>query len=213
MLKTIYTALIGAYEELKEPIIVTPGWRYVCFTDQPITSNVWDVIRIDDNGHAQRRAREIKLQPHVYLPDTDFSIWLDASFLINIDLNTLWDKCFKPPFSCAKHPIRNDIFQEIASCISNNRGDRAELERQRQYYQTLGLPRFNGVITSGFLLRQHTPEVIELCNRWWAEVQEYSTRDQVAFAKVSIGCDFINTFIWDYSQSKELRHVKHYKHR
>ena len=28
-----YTVLSGDYDTLKKPTVITPGWKYVCFTD------------------------------------------------------------------------------------------------------------------------------------------------------------------------------------
>lgn len=31
--KVCYTVISGSYDGLKEPRYVTPGWKYICFTD------------------------------------------------------------------------------------------------------------------------------------------------------------------------------------
>ena len=31
--KICYTCITGKYDALIEPLVVTPGWKYVCFTD------------------------------------------------------------------------------------------------------------------------------------------------------------------------------------
>jgi hypothetical protein len=61
--KVIYTAIFGPYEELKEPTVITPGWKYICFTDQPLKSNVWNVnqVKHGDLLSSQRRARQYKI--------------------------------------------------------------------------------------------------------------------------------------------------------
>ena len=209
-MKVLYTALFGNYEELKDPTVITPGWRYVCFTDQPLTSTVWEIIPMDVMEDAQRTARWCKIMAWV---DWEYSMWVDAAFQINVDLNDWWERTFKMPFSCAKHPLRDCVYREIASCIANQRGDYEQLMRQQEAYKAEGVPAFNErIITSGVLMRQNTPTCIELCEKWWAEVAKHSVRDQVAFAKVSIGYK-IHTFPWDYSQSRELKYIKHFKHR
>lgn len=209
-MKICYTAIFGPYDDLKDPSIITEGWRYICYTDQPLTSSVWEIVHKDVIQDPQRTARWFKIMGWI---DWEFSMWIDAAFQINIDLNQWWARYFDMPFSCAKHPLRTCIYREIASCIANNRGHAEELLKQEAAYKAEGVPDHNDrVITSGVLLRQNTPTCIKLCELWWAEVHKHSVRDQVAFAKVSIGFK-IHTFIWDYSQSKELKYVKHFKHR
>ncbi len=63
------------------------------------------------------------------------------------------------------------------------------------------------------MLRENTPECIKLHEAWWKELSEQSVRDQLSFAFVSYGVPWINTYRWDYSQSKEFKYIKHFKDR
>lgn len=208
-MKVVYTAILGTmYDDLHEPTVISAGWRYVCLTDQPIQSNVWEIVpvTIPDGMTPQRYARELKIMKFA---DWQYSLWLDASFQINMDLNKLWDNFFRSPFTAPRHPIRHCVYNEIDSCIANQRGDATQLLAQKAAYLAAGVPRYaNNIITSGVLMRENTPGCIELCKEWLNELQTWSVRDQVAFGKVSIGKEF-HTFNWDYSQSKELKYFKH----
>ena len=204
--KICYTAIFSDYDDLKEPTVVTPGWRYICFTDQPLVSSVWEVVRRDVMLAPRLTARWFKIMGWV---DWEYSMWIDAAFQINVDLNDWWKRTHEMPFSAAKHPLRTCVYREIASCLANNRGEADKLIEQERAYKADGVPDFNDrIITSGVLMRQNTPTCIELCEKWWNEVYKHSSRDQVAFAKVSIGYK-IHTFKWDYSQSRELKYIKH----
>ena len=220
--KTVYTAIFGnyqdpktgittPYDDLKTPTIVTPGWRYICYTDQILTDPVWEIKQIDLTMEPQRMARYIKLMFHKFVY-SEYSLWLDASFQININLELFWARCFKSPFTAPAHPIRNCVYREVASCIANRRGDEVEIFNQGEEYKRLKVPAFNGIITSGVLMRQKTEGCIKMCEEWWEELSNYSARDQIAFANISRGWKF-NTFKWDYSQSRELKYIKHFKHR
>lgn len=208
MNKIIYTAIFSDYEDLKEPSIISEGWKYICFSDQDLQSDVWEIIKVEPHLPAQRMARYVKIMFHKFI-DAEFSFWLDASFKINIDLNLFWSKTFKAPFSCPKHPARDCVYQEINSCLANKRGEADLLVKQSIKYKAAGVPVFNGIITSGVLMRQRTKEVVDICEAWWKELEENSSRDQVSFARVSLRFRF-HTFIWDYSQSRELKYHKHY---
>lgn len=206
-MKTIYTAILGSmYDDLNEPTVISPGWEYVCFTDQPITSKYWKIIQVPSTDNPQRQARELKITA---FSRWQYSIWLDASFIINMDLNKLWDNYFRSPFTAPRHPLRHCVYHEIDSCIANSRGNISQLLAQKEEYKRRGVPHHgNNIITSGLLMRENTPGCIELCNEWLSELQQWSVRDQVAFGRVSIGKEF-HTFNWDYSQSRELKYVKH----
>lgn len=206
-MKTCYTAILGSvYDDLKEPTVISPDWQYICYTDQSLTSKVWQIIQVPSTGNPQRQARAIKITA---FSQWRYSLWLDASFQINMDLNKLWDNYFKAPFTAPRHPLRHCIYHEIDSCIANQRGDAKELLAQKAAYAAEGIPHnSNTIVTSGLLMRKNTPECVALCKDWLAELQQWSVRDQVAFGKVSIGREFY-TINWDYSQSKEILYKRH----
>lgn len=209
-MKVIYTALFGDYEELKEPTVITPGWKYVCFSDQPLKSDIWQIINTDVIDTPRRTARWYKIMGWI---DWEESIWIDCSFQINVDLNEWWERYAKKDFNAAKHPLRTCVYREAEACIVGKRGEEELIKSQIDHYKRIGVKDYQDrVITSGMMLRRNTPETIKLCELWWAEVAKWSTRDQIAFYRISEGFD-IHTFRWDYSQSKELKYHKHYAQR
>lgn len=209
MENVVYTALFGPYEELKTPRIITPGWRYICYTDQPLTSDVWEIVPTKVRGtDPQRFARWFKIMHWV---DWAQSIWVDASFCIDTDLNDWWNDHSKAPFSCAQHPLRQDFYEECMDCIVSKRGDRIEVDAQMNEYLAAGVPRHNGVIQSGILLRTNSLECIALCEAWWSEMQGRSSRDQIAFCRVSAKTmpGLIYNYRWDYRMGKDFIYWKH----
>ncbi len=207
-----YTAIFSHYEELKHPKVITPNCRYICFTDQPLTSEVWEIIQapLPLDVDPVRLARYYKIMEWV---DWKRSIWVDGSFVIDTDLNIWWDKYFRLGLSAPAHPLRNDWFEECMDCIVSHRGDRIEVDKQMNEYKALGLPRYNGIIQSGILMRENTEEVITLCEAWWKEMTTRSSRDQIAFAKVSLGSNIVNMYQFDYRMGREFIYHKHFKNR
>lgn len=210
-MRICYTALFSHYEELKPPLVITPGWHYVAYTDQPIKSAIWEIRHVELNGFApQLLARWYKIMEWV---DWKESLWVDASFQINTDLNLWWEKYFKGGLCAAAHPLRNCVYAECLDCIIAQRGDKLQVQNQMAEYKALNIPANNGIIQSGILLRENTPEVIALCERWYEELRTRSIRDQIAFAKVSMGCDFVHQYQWDYRQGKDFVYHHHYNRR
>lgn len=208
MEKVIYTAIIGPYETLKEPLIITPGWKYICFTDQPFISDVWRIRKPNNPNYTpQMFARYLKIMFQNHL-DADISIWVDGSFTINTDLNDWVKDHHKGQFSAPKHPWRNDVFEEAQVCIAQNRGDKNQIIKQMNFYLDK-VPRNNGLIQSGILIRTHTDTVKALCQAWWMELLNHSVRDQIGFAKASMDHDIVHTYPFDYSSSKDFIFKKH----
>lgn len=206
---TIYTAIFGNYDDLKEPFVITPGWRYVCFTDQDITSDIWEVkkVPIMSCGPA-KTARYYKIMFYKHI-ESEFSIWIDATFIINCDLNKWWER-FKSPFTVVKHPFDNCVYREAAACMRMQKANPKLLHNQVQCYRRLGVPKNIGLIASGVLMRKNTESVNGMCRIWWEQVERHSPRDQVAFGYVHHKFPGIHHVIeWDYTKENEFIHIPH----
>lgn len=215
-MKTIYTALFGNYEELKEPLVITPGWDYICFTDQDIKSDIWMVIKFThkDNTNVEA-ARYFKIKnASSYMWDYKCSIWVDASFTINCDLNEFWDKKFKGGITAFRHPIRNCVYKEIATCIKNNRANPESLLRQKSIYINRGLPPAMGLAQTGILLRESTEEVLKFSDFWYSQIR-LSTRDQIGLAYADWKMPGVLNLVdgFDYRTSQEFIYKTHYNRR
>lgn len=209
-MKTVYCVIFGPYEELKEPKVITPGWQYICFTDQPFRSNVWQIVQVETRQDKRMHSRDYKINFDRYIED-DESIYIDGSFTINCNLTQWWDKYFKAPATFVQHPRRNCVFDELKRCIEYKRCDVEGLRRQQAAY--IGkIKKGNGVIQSGLMMRQRTPEVISLMREWWDELQKYSTRDQISMAYVARNKK-INTIKWNYAKASEFIFTTHYNRR
>jgi hypothetical protein len=208
-LKTIYTAIFGHYDKLKEPFIVTKGWKYVVFTDQDFKSDVWEVrkTKVMPCG-PEKTARYYKIMFYQYL-ETDCSIWVDGTFIINVNLNTWW-RNFKGPFTAIRHPFDNCIYKDAQSCIDLRKGDKRMIERQVALYKALGIEKNSGLIASGILMRRKDERVNKFCNTWWRQVDKWSSRDQIAYGYVRHKFpDVVNLMDWNYTTQEEFLHIPH----
>ena len=216
MSKIIYTVLFGNYEELKEPLGITPGWEYICLTDQYLKSNVWNIINrgslLTTNYLITSAARWNKI---LGFKEFKQSIYIDASFTINCNLDDFWAKHFISPMTVIPHPIRNCVYEEVQACIRNKRGDYSRLPEQMDKYHAEGLPPHNGLIQSGILLRENTEQVKEFCDLWWDQIK-LSTRDQVGFAYAEWkmpGVANRTKYPFDYRTSQEFIYKPHFNRR
>lgn len=206
---TIYSAIIGNYDTVKEPLVITPGWKYVLFTDQDIKSVTWEVRKVElINNDPILTARYYKIMFHLHIED-EFSIWIDGSFTINCDLDKFMAGNFKSPMTVVKHPLRNCIYREADVCIQQKRGDRKQIEEQIEMYRMEGVPKNWGLIQSGILMREKSDKSILFCEQWWVNIKTFSTRDQIAFSLVSWVQGWPHTIKFNYQTSKEFIFKKH----
>jgi hypothetical protein len=97
----VYTAIFGAYDDLKQPAPQNEECDFICFTDSGLPPRVgaWSVIRVRPSGrlHPPMQAKKFKLLSHKVFPNgrlalryaplslrrpCDMSIWVDGSFQI-----------------------------------------------------------------------------------------------------------------------------------
>jgi hypothetical protein len=186
----IYTAIFDYYDELKPPTVITEGWKYVCYTNNPLLkSDVWEVRYVKNKVlSGAKAARIIKIRFFDYIKD-ELSIWCDASMQINVDLNKFVKQYHKKDFTLLYHPSRDCTYMEAAACIKLNKDDATTINKQINQYHKEGLPKFNGMVQTGLMIRTNTYEVREHCKKWAIEVLKHSKRDQLSF----------NYCLWKYN--------------
>jgi len=174
--KIIYTAIIGPYDNLIEPLQVTEGWKYICFTDQDIKSDVWEVHNVP-SGYGLLH-RDIKIRPRKWLPPHTVSIWVDGNIRIDRDLNELlgvWD------FVAMEHPDRTTIYQEAFACVRLKKDLPQTITNQIEQYG----PDIKGLYATGILIRRDTMHNRYIGEWWFSEVQRHSCRDQLSLPYIA----------------------------
>ena len=177
MKKVIYTALMGTYDILKEPLVVTPGWEYICYSNnRNLKSNVWKIEYRNLQDVKQLRNLKI-ITPFEY----DTCIWVDASIEIKCNLDIFIRDNHHSYFTLMKHPHRSCVYMEAEACIVRKKDKPDVIRAQMQYYREQRYPNNNGMVATGLLIRNNCPQVKEFCKRWYDEVHRFSRRDQLSF--------------------------------
>lgn len=176
MKKAIYTVITNSYDTLKEPKIISKGFDYICFTDNPdLKSRTWKIIFIDrPSKHLQR---EIKIKTHEFLPDYDITIYVDGNMVMKRDMGSLVSN---GQLLFIHHSTRNCVYKEGEAVIGFRKDSRANVDKQIEAYKSEGMPFDFGMYQTGIIVRRKTRSVIEFCNFWWAELEKYSHRDQLS---------------------------------
>lgn len=184
----IYTAITGDYDSLKEPLFTGDNLTYVCITNNPnIKSKIWNMEYIkDDQMDNVHLARHIKMNPHLYFPDYEKSIWVDGKYQIMDDLRTYAAQYQKQSnILCFPHPERACICDEVAACILWTDGINKDMVIQVADYLKDGYPLNYGLYETGCMVRIHNDEYVKmLMSRWEDEIVKYSFRDQLSFPYV-----------------------------
>ncbi len=178
----VYTAIFDSYDQLKTPKVITEGWEYICFTNNPdLKSDVWDVRYINNKKlSGVKAARCIKIRWFDYVK-ADLVIWCDASMQIDCDLNEFVETNHKDDFTLMQHPSRNCVYYEGMACVQLKKDAVETIDRQILKYFNEGMPKHYGMVQTGVMIRNNTLAVREFCKKWFDEVSKGSCRDQLSF--------------------------------
>jgi hypothetical protein len=183
----IYTAIAGAGRDtLRDPEPVG-GVDYVCFTDQPFQSNVWNIrpFEFDDESNVIK-AKHPKILPHLYFKNYDTSIWVDGNILPKKSIVNACAKVLNVrPMALHVHPRRKCLYEEIDHIKTMHWPFIDELlEMQFIDYFAEGMPAEFGLWECGILFRRHSDtKVKNAMELWWKEIiDRRQPRDQVGFA-------------------------------
>ncbi len=199
----IYTAIFGEREKLY-PQNFIKGVDFICFSDRPHKTKGWKVIVVEDKFKKDhvRNNRYCKMLPHLYLPEYEYSIYIDGNFVvINSPLsiiNTMGNvNMLVFDHNKTKTDARNCIYKEFEAIVKlyQQKGvlkdEISLMKSQIDFIKSKGYPENNGLIKGGVLIRKHNePDVIAAMERWWYFIENFSKRDQLSFNYVAWECNF-----------------------
>lgn len=210
----IYTAIAGDYDNLREPSYVDPYCDYICYTDNyNLKSKIWEIRPLPDwNGDFNRSAKQVKILPHKFLPEYQWSIWVDGAFEIQGNLRALLNTyALNSYFLSFMHYRRNSVYKEAEILAKAGFDDKNLIAKQIIKYKAEGYPDCNELIAGGVLFRKHQEDaVFRLMEAWWNEIEEYSRRDQISFNycawKKRMIFDMIDENIYENKYLKSFPH-------
>ena len=194
----IYCPIIGRFDTLHDPEIITPGWDYICFTDdKDLKSNTWDIrlIKKDPNLSNAQMAKKIIIMYHHYVPDYDLSILVPGYNVIKVNLDYFVNKYFSKKDNLTydmlvlKHPKnRRKCCYRVANFVANRTKDpkaKKAILDQRAYYFKKGMPICIPSHPTGITIRRKGNKNLEKhCELWWNEILKHSTRDQLSLGYI-----------------------------
>lgn len=134
--KVIYTVIAGNYDSLlKQPNV--DGYDFICFTDnKELKSDLWEIREIPQELNDLtdvKKNRCIKILAHKYLPEYDFSIYIDGNISILGDVNEfVKNNCNEKDgyVFIGKHPYgRKCIYDEAVALIELKKDKKEIIEK------------------------------------------------------------------------------------
>lgn len=186
--RVIYTAIIGDYDNLKEPLLYDDTWDYICFTDSDkiSTNTIWEIKPIPDiiqNLDSTRKSRALKILPHIFLESYQESIWVDGTIEILSSPTDLLNEYLDSDYDImvCKHPDRICVYEESIACKKLKKDTRVIINKQIGQYRSEGYPEKWGMVQTMIMYRKNNENVRKHGDLWWSQVLSFSKRDQLSF--------------------------------
>ena len=186
--KVIYTVITGEYDAIIEPKVITPGWDYYCFTNNPkVKSDTWKCIPLEGDEPLVLLSRRPKIRFFDYIEERhNIAIYLDANILIQCDLDVFVDSSLKNEDSMCvlEHPTWTCVYREADAIKRLGKADPAKVDRQMDRYRAEGHPQNFGQTAATLLVyRNHNFSLNKHCALWWDEFSNPDNvqRDQLSF--------------------------------
>lgn len=186
----VYTAIFNNYDWLKDPVVVSDGVDYICYTDSDtVKSKTWKIVKVNPDGQSPSLLnRKIKLlYPYTELKDYDYSLYVDGSVMIKDDVGLFLHQYINDDLVMInfRHPHNDCIYEEIKRCLRRGSGDPIKLKEQYKIYKKDAMPEHAGLSDNKVILRYHHSDLGKcLMEDWYSHVVNYSGRDQTCLSYV-----------------------------
>ena len=189
--KVVYTINLGNYDEIRG-INKQSGYDYFLFVDkfdEIYNGSNWTIILLPEsiknlNISLIKKQRFIKTHPHLFFPNHDLSIYMDATYEINGNLDEFLLRFLTSKYSMymLEHPERNKIKEEFNLVGILKKDNKSNIMKVKDRYNRTNFTDNCGLIESCLMIRKHNDKIcIDTMEEWFNEIKNYSHRDQLSF--------------------------------
>ena len=176
---TVYTIILGGYDNLRPPDVIEEGVRYVCFSDEMRECPPWEIQpAYMPYKNWSRDSRIPKILPHLFF-ESEYTIYHDGCFVMSEQPSLLIERELQGrDLAMFRHPCRKSIYEEMDVCEREGIGYGEQMINQIGRYRELGVN--SGLWAGGFIIRRDTEAVRAFNEKWWVEYINGCPRDQIA---------------------------------
>ena len=183
----VYSCITADYDVIREPLCTESGLDYFLFTDMDVPKgSKWK--KVDLTGWKEyteltpvQLNRKVKILPFRYLPEYDYTIYVDGKIEIVAPLSPMIEEMGSHGFGVHYHRDRDCIYDEAAQVIYLGKADPELTRKQLAEYEANGFPHHYGLYENPVLIRKHADKAVcRLMEAWWEEYRRYPTRDQIS---------------------------------
>lgn len=176
----VYTTVFGQTDGLHCPS-VRGQCPYVCFTDQDINSDFWEIVKTEKQSNPVLANRIYKASPPF---DSDSWLYQDANFTLKVDPEVI-SANHREDIVNFRHRDRTRISEEAKEIKRLKKARPESIDMQLRDYQANGFDTdenpMQELSCNGIVFRRNTKKVREFNALLKYHVIVYSQRDQMAF--------------------------------
>jgi glycosyltransferase involved in cell wall biosynthesis len=180
----LYTAICGNYDSVKLPETIDARIDYFIFTERADQEQTLYTVRPIPHysEDSTRTARYAKTHPHFLLSEYDIVVWIDANIMILGDIFPLIEEFLASgkPVGAIPHPVRKSVYEEVDACIERNKDSADLITAQITRYRARGFDCSDLIETNFMMFDLRDERVRKFLDTWWAEVDNFSKRDQLS---------------------------------
>lgn len=202
----IYTCITNDYDQLKESF-GSFLFDFYCFTDNVDMDPLgWRLININPEETSHKY---VKCNIHKLIPDYDYYIYIDASFLPNKKLESFFKNKKHFELVLTLHPRRKSIMEEATHC---EKVGKISFDQKESIFNLIENFKDRHLYEMGFFLRKNKKEVNDFFEDWYNYIEVYSQRDQLT-APICLSRHKKNIKFNDITPSYRNDYVKLFPHK
>jgi hypothetical protein len=185
----VYTVIMGDNFSLPKVEVIPKNVDFVCFSNRDLDEvGVWDVRLIEPLLPADlpRSSREYKIRPHVWLSEYHQSLYIDSKVQLIGDSRELYKHLMSEDsnrvLGVFEHSFRDTLRDEFTEVLKLSLDSDYIIEKQLHDYNIFfGEYLDKKPFWGGMIARRHNnSDCIKSMNDWYANVLNYSRRDQLS---------------------------------
>jgi|GEM_PF-1636428 len=181
MTKTlIYSVVTNNYDSIK-PVKKYEGFDFWLFTDQDnLKVEGWETKVLAKGENPIKQQRLLKINSVENTPDYDVTIYMDGNMELIQNPKLFLDKFYKGGFLTCQHPKRSSLKEEGKEILRKKKDMPENIEKTLEFAQKQGYKDDGGLFETMVLVRDKSPDVKDLEEKWAEILSEYSHRDQLS---------------------------------
>ncbi len=183
--KLIYSVVTNQYDTIK-PVKPYPGFDYWLFTDQEnLEVEGWEIKTLPKSGSPIKQQRLVKINSFENTSNYDLTIYLDGNMEIIENPQLFLDRFYTGGFLTCEHPKRNTLKEEGKEIIRKKKDLPENVEKALEFALEMGYKDNLGLFETMVVVRDKSPEVEKLEQKWTEVFLRNSHRDQLSLPLAS----------------------------